>query len=314
MVNKKINNVTQAIDLISIILGAFFLLLIILFSYKIEEWIDLSLTTIIYLIGYTVSCRVLNQIKNEKINLVIQTSVILFLFSYYFQLAGKLQHIFFNGWFDNTLISLDQLLIGTEATHLMEGITNPVLTEWMMFSYTAYIPLLITVSFICYFSAGIYSSREYLFNLILTYSICYLGFIIFPVASPLYHYSEAYSVQLNGGFFALCGELIRKYAHFPGGSLPSPHCAATTIMVLFLFKHNRKIFYWLLPVFITIYFSTVYGRYHYSWDAVTGLITALAVVKVSPKILQYLTLIFEQKFFSDVKEIKTVSAFRGGLE
>ncbi len=314
MRNKKINNIPLALDLYSILLGLFFLSLIILFTYKLQDWITLLFTTLLYLIGYIALCSIIKYIKNDKFNLIIHTSIILILFSYYFQLAGSLQHIFIDGWFDETLISLDRFLIGIESSLFLEKITNPVLTEWMMFSYVAYIPLLFAVSFICYFSSDAYTSKEYLFNLICTYSVCYLGFIIFPVASPLFHYPEAYNVKLDGGIFSICGELIREYGHFPGGSLPSPHCAATTVMALFLYRHNRKIFYWLLPVVVTIYISTVYGRYHYSWDVVAGIITALVVIKFTPKILWWFNSINEKDCLTTVEEIKIVSVLRGGLK
>jgi membrane-associated phospholipid phosphatase len=314
MKNKKINSISLALDLYSVLLGLFFLSLIIYFSHKLQDWVTLSFTTLLYLMVYIASCSTIKNIKNDKTNLILHTSIILVLFSYYFQLAGSLQHILFDGWFDETLISLARFLVGYETSLVLEKITNPVLTEWMMFSYVAYIPLLFAVSFICYFSSDLYSSKEYLFNLICTYSVCYLGFIIFPVASPLFHYPEAYNVKLDGGIFSICGELIRKYGHFPGGSLPSPHCAATTVMAISLYKHNRKIFYWLLPVFVSIYISTVYGRYHYSWDVIAGIIIALIVIKLTPKILVWFDSIIENDSLIALEEIKTIPVFQGGLK
>ena len=314
MRNKKINSLSSAIDLYSILLGLMFLSLIILFSYKLQDWMTLSFTTLLYLIGYTALCWIMTYIKNDRLNVILHTSIVLILFSYYFQLAGNLQHIFFDGWFDETLISLDIFLVGIETSLFLEKITNPVLTEWMMFSYIAYIPLLPAVSFICYFSSDANASKEYLFNLACTYSVCYFGFIIFPVASPIFYYPEVYNVPLDGGIFSLCGKLLHEYAHFPGGSLPSPHCAATTVMAFFLYKHNRKIFYWLLPVIVTIYISTVYGRYHYSWDGIAGVITALVVIKLTPKILEWTSSIIEINYLEIGKKVKADIAFGGGLK
>ena len=312
MRNKKINNISSVIDLYSILLGLLFISIIILFSYKLQDWVALSFTTLLYLIGYAASCWIIKYVKNDKFNIILHTTAILILFSYYYPLAGNLQHILFDGWFDKTLISLDHLLIGIETSLFLEKITNPVLTEWMMFAYMAYIPLLFVVSITCYFSADVNASKEYLFNLICTYSVCYLGFIIFPVASQTFYYPEVYTVPLEGGIFSVCAELVHKEGHFPGGSLPSPHCAATTVMALFLYRYNRKIFYWLLPVVISIYISTVYSRYHYSWDGIAGIITALVVVKLTPKVLEFTNSIMEKNYLTTVK-IKTASIISGGL-
>ena len=135
MTNKKINNITLAIDLFSIILGLLFLSLLILYSYKLQNWMNLSITTLLYLVGYATSCSIIKSIKIGRFNIILHTGIILVLFSYYFQLAGSLQHIFFDGWFDEILISFDHYFFGNETSLCLEKITNPVLTEWMMFSY-----------------------------------------------------------------------------------------------------------------------------------------------------------------------------------
>ena len=123
---------------------------------------------------------------------------------------------------------------------------------------------------------------DYLLHLALVNIVCYLGFIVFPVAGPLVFYPEKFTVPLHGGFFAWCGEWIRSNMHYPGGSLPSPHCAAWTTMLLMLYRHNRKVFYLTLPLLVTIYPATVYGRYHYLWDSLAGILVAFLVVVLCP--------------------------------
>jgi membrane-associated phospholipid phosphatase len=90
---------------------------------------------------------------------------------------------------------------------------------------------------------------------------------------------------LKGGIFTWFGEWIRHNAHYPGGNFPSPHCAAGTIMLIMLYKYNRKVYFVMLPIIILLYVSTVYGRYHFAMDGVTGIAAAFLVVWLSPKII-----------------------------
>ena len=68
-----------------------------------------------------------------------------------------------------------------------------------------------------------------------------------------------------------------------GGSLPSPHAAAATVMWIMAWKHWRPAFWVLCPAILSLYLSTFYGRYHYVTDAILGIATAgLAVIAAPP--------------------------------
>ncbi|MCZ6776284.1 MAG: hypothetical protein O7D34_07500, partial [Ignavibacteria bacterium] len=62
-----------------------------------------------------------------------------------------------------------------------------------------------------------------------------------------------------------------------------PHCAAGTVMLAMLYRYNRKLFYPAVPVLISLYVATVYGRYHYTADGIAGILAAVFVLKFSPK-------------------------------
>jgi membrane-associated phospholipid phosphatase len=128
--------------------------------------------------------------------------------------------------------------------------------------------------------------EEYFFTLGLANVLCDLGFIFFPVASPLYWMADQYSVPLDGWLFAWLGEFIRFHLHYPGGSLPSPHAAAATVMWLMAWKHHRPTCYLITPVILSLYVSTFYGRYHYLTDAAVGIGTALLAAWIATRLLR----------------------------
>jgi membrane-associated phospholipid phosphatase len=90
---------------------------------------------------------------------------------------------------------------------------------------------------------------------------------------------EAFMEPLEGEIFTFIGEWMRTNLHYPGGCLPSPHCASATVMIVMMYRYNRVLFWSLLPIVLTLYVSTVYGRYHYSWDGVAGILLSLLVLK-----------------------------------
>jgi membrane-associated phospholipid phosphatase len=139
---------------------------------------------------------------------------------------------------------------------------------------------------IIYFRSGEEAMENCFFTLGLANILCDLGFILFPVAGPMTALGGHYAVPLDGYFFTLLGEGVRTSLQFPGGSIPSPHCAAATVMWTMAFRHHRRLFWWLLPVVLSLYISTFYGRYHYVSDAVLGIATALIATKLAPVLLR----------------------------
>lgn len=265
-----------------LLLVVFFTAILFLFPDKFPER-DYTIARLLSTGLISVSALIIiRYLKNQPVKAAVQSVFILAFFSVFFGVTSDFQLVIHNQWQDEKLLALDNNLFGSEVSLLMESIVCRYLTEAMMFAYVFYIPLLIFAAFVAYKSGSTKGLGEYLFILSLGYAFCFVGFILFPVASQMYYSPHKYTVALEGGIFTFLGELIRNKTHFPGGSLPSPHCTASTIVLFSLRKYNRNIFYLVLPVVMIIYVSTVYGRYHYIWDGITGIILAVLLVKLLP--------------------------------
>ena len=214
----------------------------------------------------------------------ILTVGVTLLLSYIYHAIAPFQHVLVRGWLDGVLISWESSVTGTESTLALQNVVCRGLTEWMMFAYVIYIPLLPVTALLCYRTGGPAAARDFLLALAVTNIAGFCVFLLLPVAGPLYYRPESYTVPLTGGFFTWCAGLLHASAHYPGGSLPSPHCASTTVMIVMLYRHNRKAFYLALPTLLSIYASTVYGRYHYVWDSVAGILAAVVMIRLSTRI------------------------------
>jgi membrane-associated phospholipid phosphatase len=201
------------------------------------------------------------------------------------EMAG-FQHVLVQKWCDESVLSFEVNLAGQPWGLLLQQVVHPYVTEMSMFAYVIYAMLLPATAAICYWFGGEKAVDDYLLALCVAFSICFVGFMIYPLAGPYFFSSETYSVPLRGGFFTQCGEWIRIHKHYPGGSLPSPHCAGATVMLAMLFRYNRSIAFVVLPTILLLYISTVYGRFHYAIDAVVGIATGVVAITCSPKMVE----------------------------
>lgn len=296
------------VNLLILLLIILYLCLAILFKTSVTNNSE-TLTEIVVL--FFLSLFIIKGIKLIKWNVLQTTLQALFVFiffAYFFGLSSNFQSVLHNQWLDAKLIEVDQVLFGSELSLKLEKLITPFLTEAMMFAYVFYLPLLVLTAIIVYKSSGDKGLAEYLFVLSLSYSICYIGFILFPVASQMYFMPDKYSIPLEGGLFTYLSELIRQDLHFPGGSLPSPHCAAATVILWASYKNNRKIFYVVLPIIILLYISTVYGRFHYFMDSLTGILTGYFAILLYPIIVKVFNLfkIFSRCLLNPVSLINSL--------
>jgi membrane-associated phospholipid phosphatase len=203
-----------------------------------------------------------------------------------FGAVDRLQLILHGRWLDGTVLALENSALGAQPTVWLEQFVRPWLTEWMMFAYVIYIPLYPLVCGVVYWRRGERALEECLFTLGLVNVLCDFGFIIFPVAGPMAFIGDRFTVPLDGYWFTTLGEIVRAKLHYVGGSLPSPHCAAATVMWGLTWRYERRLFWGLTPIVVTLYVSTVYCRFHYLTDAVTGILAAVATLALAPTLLR----------------------------
>jgi membrane-associated phospholipid phosphatase len=265
---------------------ALLFLLTIIYSSKVDDWLLLASKLLLGGFAYYFLSNVINKISSGFWQILSRGLLIAGVSGFLFGEIQYLQHIWVSSWMDDYLVRSDQWLFGVESSVALQTITIPVVTEIMMFAYTIYVPLIVIVAVFCYQKSGLAAGEDYMLNLILAYFVSFVGFLVFPIAGPLFHQPEDYAVPLNGWIFTYFGEWIRANAHYPGGNFPSPHCAAGTVMLVTLFRYNRNYFWVILPIIILLYISTVYGRYHFAMDGVAGIIVGILVVKLSSKLIR----------------------------
>lgn len=276
----------QAVD--ALILGAVLLfdLLIILFRARVPAAGALLLKTTLTGTVYFAATAIHGRVRSGALRWLIRTASVQLMLAQLFIVSMPMQLILVRNWRDPALLRFEQGLLGVQPTIWLERFVTPPLTEWMMFAYVFYLVIYPGLSALIFVRRGERAMEDYLFNLAAVNLSCFLFFFVYPIAGPLYHMPEAYSVPLRGGLFTAIGEYIRAHIHEIGGNLPSPHCAVATVMWAFAYRYVRPVFYALAPVIVSLYVSTFFLRFHYVTDCVAGILTGVFVILAAPKAMR----------------------------
>jgi len=272
----------RATDGLVLVTLAFITLLTILFYRRVEGWGLLALKNlgagVVYLAALYFSERSTKKVRR----FFLRMAGVLFVFSYINLAVNKLQLIIYNRWLDESVLSMEKALFGVQPTLWLQQFISRPLTEWLFFSYVFYLILYPALCGLVFFRKGEQAAEDCLFSLGLSNVICDLGFLLYPVAGPLAHMGKQYTVPLDGYVWTYLGEYLRTHWQFVGGTIPSPHCSNATVMWLMAYRYHRSSFWILSPIFLSLYLSTVYCRYHYVTDSVVGVAAALLVWAIAP--------------------------------
>ena len=270
---------TDAVVLGSLLLFA--ILIPVFHDWVTGAWAMLARTGF-WTVVYVGSIYLLPRLKNRILYFLVRAGAVQILFYELFLICQHSQLIWVHHWQDEALLGWEKAIFGVQPTVWLQRFISPPLTEWLMFTYVLYTFIYPVLGALIYFKRGERALEDYWLTLALANLACFIGFMIFPIAGPLHHIADAYSVPLKGGFFTAWGEHIRTHIHEIGSNLPSPHCAVATVMWLMAHRYVRTAFYVLAPVIISIYVSTFFLRFHYLSDTVAGILTAILVIIVAP--------------------------------
>ncbi len=193
---------------------------------------------------------------------------------FFFEEIHSIVHIIFRGWFDVGLIKFDYAMFGAHPTVWFEQHISYWLTETMNFFYFMYWPLIPALALLLWLRNQ-KQFTEFVFALCLSYSLCYLVFIFFPVEGPYHTLRQLQTVhEMPGWIFTHLVELVEKHGRIHGGAFPSAHVAGSFVATIAAYRFSRKLGHVVLILALGVCVSAVYGRYHYAVDIWGGMVMA----------------------------------------
>ena len=277
----------EPVDFLVLTTTGVFAVLAVAFHQRVAGWQVLVAEDLAVAAVFLAAVVGTHRIRMGWVWFVARTATVSLAYAFLFGAVARLQLIVHGRWLDGVVVGFEQHLFGVQPTIWLERFTLPWLTEWMMFAYVVYIALYPLVCLVIYTRHGERALEECLLALGLANVACDLGFILFPVAGPAAFMGPAYTVPLKGWLFTAVGELVRTRLHYVGGSLPSPHAAAATVMWAMSWRYSRRLAWILAPIILTLYIATFYCRYHYLTDAIAGIATAVVALAVTPRLMRW---------------------------
>ena len=186
--------------------------------------------------------------------------------------------------FDGTVQRWELAVFGRQIAYdWIRAEPSPLLSWVLHLSYLSYYFLVIAAPAALWHLGRRQAARQAIFAISLTFFACYLAFLLFPVAGPLY----AWPLPSNAATAVWPARVVRGLlAHGDawGSAFPSSHVAASVVATVFAFRGWRRLGWILLVPTVGILFAVVYGQIHYGVDALGGLVIAGAVAVATPRL------------------------------
>ncbi len=182
------------------------------------------------------------------------------------------------------LIKIDSWLFGVQPCVWSEKFINPTLTDIFIAAYANYFVLTICVALVLYFQKRYKEFRYALLTIIICYYVGYFLFIIFPAAPPRLVLKPFFTVSLHGNLLEPIKHAIEISAQDSRGAFPSLHCATSFLSLFFAWRYVKWLFWVMIPMVIMLILSTIYLRHHYVIDLFAGLVLAIIIFWVGPKL------------------------------
>ncbi len=194
--------------------------------------------------------------------------------SFVYMQTERMNRIFFKDFLDPYFQRVEYGLFGMKpAIVFAERFPQWWVNEYMHMTYFSYYLMFPILGLVLYFRRDRESCDEFVFTLCSTFYVFYLIFISFPVLG-----AETIGLPpsvLDGPFTRLM-KVIFDHFEKGGAAFPSSHVGISVLVLIFAFRHLSRKIAWIYAVFcISLSFATVYCRYHYAIDAITGIITGV---------------------------------------
>ncbi len=141
------------------------------------------------------------------------------------------------------------------------------------FSYYVIVPLPVLV-FLAQGRPG--ALERYLDGLIATFLLCYLAYLLLPVAGPYYEFARPAGAFIDNGAARLVYATLARGSAY-GAAFPSSHVAATVAAAVGAWLGSRRLGMLLAVPTALLAVGVVYCQMHYVVDSAAGILLGLGV-------------------------------------
>ncbi len=188
--------------------------------------------------------------------------------------VAVLNTLFTDGYHDAPVQALEQAIFGVQpAMALRDALPWKPLSEYLHLGYFGYYALFPLLGGMLYARGRLRDYHLAVTVTLGTFFVCYLVFIVVPVAGPWYHFPRP-GADVGWVFPGLIHAVLEQGAA-KGAAFPSSHAAAAVAIWLAAWRVERAVFWMLAPIVPALVVGTVYGGFHYALDAIAGVVAGV---------------------------------------
>lgn len=197
-------------------------------------------------------------------------------------LYGEVGVLTLDAGFQNDLAiqQLESWVFGSQVSYRWIREQPNVILSWILHAcYLAYYPILYASPLGLWLVGRREASRRTILAVMITFYLCYVVFLFFPVAGPRYAFDLANNAATSVGP-ARFTQWLLDHGDSWGAAFPSSHVAAAVVATGMAFRQWRTLGWVLLPFTAGLLLAVVYGQFHYAVDSLAGLVLAAVMLGI----------------------------------
>lgn len=259
-------------------------LLILFHRATVEDWwvyclINLCLITATVLVGqYVIRCA-----SRTGMWLRLSQAVVLILSA--FSETGYIIDGISPHGVDDVLIELDRwLFLGNDPTVLLGSLAHPAVVEILQLTYATYYFLPVALGATLIRKDKLRQFELTAAAICLAFYLSYFGYFLVPAVGPRFTIDHAAPLTGLWGFTSIY-HVLNSLEPTKKDCFPSGHTLVTLVVLYHAFRYERRVFWWILPLGLGIFVSTVYLRYHYVVDILAAWVLFPIIVWATPRVV-----------------------------
>ena len=185
------------------------------------------------------------------------------------------------------LIGIDQALFGVQPSVWAERFVTRGRTELMSFLYMSFLWIAPSTSLLLLFRRRWREFRAATLSVVTCFYLGYALYVLLPAAPPRLVLVFEYTRSLEGYPRLFSSLEARAFELLPLDSraaFPSLHAAASLVALVCAWRHERRLFWLLVPFVLGLWVSTIYLRHHYFVDLLGGWLLAPVALLLAPRL------------------------------
>lgn len=152
---------------------------------------------------------------------------------------------------------------------------SALLSESLHAAYLSYYVIIFGPPILLYARGELGEFRSTVAGLLTMFAICYLVFLVFPVAGPRYEWAPPPTV-FDGPVRRLALRILAAGSS-RGTAFPSSHVAVATVQTMLAFRRSARTGLLLGALTSGMSIGAVYGGFHYGVDVLAGAVVGMAI-------------------------------------